>query len=558
MSAPRLSVCRIFLLAVLSFAGAWLTAPRAVAQDPLGDEAAKPADATAAPTGETGEAPPQLTAEDIQRMFKEGEQELKDKDFKKALATYDQLIRILKQQGFQAQVFLPVVYTGRGQAFAGLVDPEAAKADYDEALKENAQHLPALVARGKLYFEMGANDLAMADFEAAKEVDRSNPEVMFGLGKSYVLLGGPQQAIKPLTYYIEANPDNAEAYRLRAQANVGVGKNEKADDDIEKALSIDPEDYENYFALATIRLREEKYPEAIQAVEDSIARYKPKDEAAAELPFVQGYLTKAAVMLEAAKAAKTPEERTAVYEKALTDCDTLLEKVGDSPAYAQIRAAIEFRRGVVLRLLGRYGDAVASLTEAINLNPELAEAYFRRGICFYYMGEDNLAVLDFKHAGNIEYQDPRPKLWEGFAFAKLGDYHEAIRAYGLALGESDRYVPAYVNRGLAYMMMGENDKALTDFNAALRLEPAEWTHYFKRGIAYERLGKRKEAADSFVTALRFFDKYPPAYRHAADNLESLGHRNIAAEYRNKAAELEAQQKAEQEMAQKDQAAANDQ
>jgi tetratricopeptide (TPR) repeat protein len=552
MSALRSSLCRVLLLAALSFVGACC----ALAQDPLGGDLSTTTDPTAPAAGATAEAPPQLTAEDVQRMFKEGEQAIKDNDYKKALTTYDQLIRILKQQGFQAQVFLPVVYTGRGQAFAGLGDPEAAKADFDEAIKENAQHLPALVHRGKLYFELGANDLALADFEAAKEVDRSNPDVMFGLGKAYVLLGGPQQSIKPLTYYIESNPESAEAYRLRAQANVGIGKNEKANEDIEKALSIDPDDFENYFTLATVRLREEKYPEAVQAIEDSIARYKPKDEAAAELPFVQGYLTKAAVLLEAAKEAKTPEEKTAVYEKALSDCDHLLKEVGDSPAYAQIRSAIEFRRGVVLRLMGRYGDAVASLTEAINLNPELAEAYFRRGICFYYMGEDNLAILDFKHAGNIEYQDPRPKLWEGFAYAKLGNYHEAIRAYGLALGESDRYVPAYVNRGLAYMMMGENDKAASDFNAALRLEPAEWTHYFKRGMAYERLGKRQEAADSFVTALRFYDKFPPAYRHAADNLAALGHNNVAAEYRNKAAELEAQQKAEQEKAQKDQAAAN--
>lgn len=548
MSAPRPSIIRFSVIFVFSLAGGWLIAPAAVAQDPLGDPGT---------VGE-GAAPPQLTAEDVQRMFKEGEQALNDKDYKAALTTYDQLVRILKQQGFQAQVFLPVVYTGRGQAFAGLQDYDAVKADYDEAIKENAQHLPALIARGKLYFDLNATDLALADFEAAKEIDRSNPDVMFGLGKAYALLGGPQQAIKPLTYYLEANPESAEAYRLRAQANVGIGKNDKANEDIEKALSLDPDDYENYFALATIRLREEKYKEAIEAIEDSITRYQPKDEAAAELPFVQGYLTKAAVLLEAAKAAEAPEERTAVYEKALSDCDHLLEEVGDSPAYAQIRAAIEFRRGVVLRLLGRYGDAVASLTEAINLNPELAEAYFRRGICFYYMGEDHLAILDFKHAGNIEYQDPRPKLWEGFAYAKLGEYHEAIRAYGLALGESDRYVPAYVNRGLAYMMMGENDKALNDFNAALRLEPAEWTHYFKRGIAYERLGKRQEAADSFVNALRFFDKYPPAYRHAADNLAALGHTNIAAEYRQKAAELEAQQKAEQEKAQKDQAAANSQ
>jgi tetratricopeptide (TPR) repeat protein len=541
MLAPSRLVNRLLLLAVLSIVATCFLAV-ALAQDPLGEPAAttEPAAGGAAPA-----QPQQLTAEDVQRMFKEGEQELKDKDFQKALSTYDTLIRILKQQGFQAQVFLPVVYTGRGQAFAGLVDPEAAKADYDEALKENSAHVPALVARGRLYFELGANDLALADFEAAKEQERQNPEVMFGLGKAYLLLGGPQQAIKPLTYAIAANDKNAEAYRLRAQAYVGVGKNDKANEDIQKALSLDPDDYENYFALATIRLREENYPEAIQAIEDSIQRYKPKD-AESDQPFAQGFLTKAAVFLEAAKKAPTAEAKAEIYEKALAECDRLLKMVDKSPAYDQIRAAIEFRRGVALRLLGRYGDAVAALTEAINLNPDLAEAYFRRGICFYNMNEYELAVLDFKNAGNIEYQDPRPRLWEGFAYAEMANYHEAIRCYGEALAESDRYVPAYVNRGLAYMMLGENEKALADFNAALRLEPAEWTHYFKRGMVYERLGKQQQAADSFVTALRFYDQYPPAYRHAAAALASLGHNDLATEYRDRAADLEAEQKKAQQ------------
>jgi tetratricopeptide (TPR) repeat protein len=358
-------------------------------------------------------------------------------------------------------------------------------------------------------------------------------------------LGGAQQAIKPLTYAIAANEENAEAYRLRAQAYSGVGKNEEANEDIQKALSLDGDNYENHFALATILLREEKFDEAIAALEDSIQRYTPKEEGSKD-PFAQGFLTKAAILLEAAKKAPDDKIKTELYEQALAECDKLLELTEDTAPYAQIRSATEFRRGVCLRLMGRYGDAVAALTEAINLNPDLAEAYFRRGICFYNMDEEDLAVLDFKHAGNIEYTDPRPKLWEGFAFAKKGDYHEAIRCYGEALAQSDRYVPAYVNRGLAYMMLDENDKALIDFNAAIRLEPAEWTHYFKRGMAYERLNQPQQAADSFVNALRFFDKYPPAYRHAAAALTALGHNDIAAEYRSKAAVLEAEQKKAQQ------------
>ena len=156
-------------------------------------------------------------------------------------------------------------------------------------------------------------------------------------------------------------------------------------------------------------------------------------------------------------------------------------------------------------------------TEAINLNPDLAEAYFRRGICFYYMSEDELAVA--------RLQARRQHRIPGSAAASSGKVSpmpssatttKRSAAYGAALAESDRYVPAYVNRGLAYMMLGENDKALADFNAAIRLEPAEWTHYFKRGIAYERLGKQQQAADSFVNAVRFDEqvsaRLPPRRR----------------------------------------------
>ncbi|MGD9633793.1 MAG: tetratricopeptide repeat protein [Pirellulales bacterium] len=549
MRAPLLQIRELTAVAFLALA-AWQIAVPASAQDLLGEAPAADTSASA-PEGEGQPQQQQLTQEDVKRMFTEAEQALKDKDFQKALGIYDQLVRAFKAAGMQAQVFLPVVYTGRGNAFAGLEDFESAKSDFDEALKENSAHMPALIARGKLYFEVGANDLAYADFLAAQEQNRQDPEVLFGMGKAMVLLGAGQQAIKPLEQVVEQDENNAEAHQLLAQAYSTIAKYDKANDEIQKAISLDPDNFENHFALAGILLREKKYKEAIDAVDASIQNYKPKRKDSDE-PFAQGYLTKAAVLLEFAKEDPDPKTKTDAYEQALEECDKLIELAGDNPTYANLKAAGEFRRGVCLRLLGRYGDAIASLTESINLNPDLAEAYFRRGIVFYNMGEDDLAILDFRHAANIEYQDPRPKLWEGFAQAKKGEYLEAIRCYGLALADSDRYVPAYVNRGLAYMARGENDKALSDFNAALRLEPAEWTHYFKRGVVYERLGKNQQAADSFVSAIRLFDEYAPAYRHAADALDKLGHPDLAKEYRDKAAEVEAaQKKAAEEAAKKD-------
>jgi tetratricopeptide (TPR) repeat protein len=282
------------------------------------------------------------------------------------------------------------------------------------------------------------------------------------------------------------------------------------------------------------------YPEAVEALTQSIQHYVPKDPETNE-PYIQGYLTLAATHMEVGKLAEEAAAKQQAYEAALADCDTLLEQLGDSPIYGAARAATEFRRGVAFRMMGQLGDAVNALTEAINLNPELAEAYFRRGICFYYINEDQLAVADFVKAASIAYDDPRIRLWEGFTLARMGDYWEAIRAYGLAIAESDRYVQAYVNRGLTYMTIEDYDKAIDDFEEAIRLEPTVAGHYFKRGIAYERLGNHQRAADSFTNAARFDENFLAAYRHAADALAALGHNELAGEYRKAATEREAAQ-----------------
>ena len=387
--------------------------------------------------------------------------------------------------------------------------------------------------------EAGANDLAMQDFQAVIEQERGNPDALFGLGKCYVLLGGAQQAIKPLTTVISKDDKNAEAYRFRAQANAGVGKYKQAHEDMDKSLELDPEPYESYFALGAINLREEKYDEAAKALGEAIKRYKPKPDS--DDPYAQGYLTKAAALIEVGKAEKDEAKKAAAYKKRLPTATSCWINWATRRLMPAAKAATLYRRGVCLRMMGKLGDAVNAFSEALKLNPDLAEAYFRRGICFFQMNENDLALADFKKASTLKYDEPRFRLWEGFTQSKLGDYHEAIRAYGDAISESDRYTPAYVNRGLAYMMLGEYDKALADFDEAIRLEPTESDHYFKRGVIYEKKGKLQEAADSFVSAIKFNDKNVLAYRHAAKALATLGHSDLAAEYNKKADELEAKQ-----------------
>ena len=218
----------------------------------------------------------------------------------------------------------------------------------------------------------------------------------------------------------------------------------------------------------------------------AVEHYKPK-AGQEDVPYVNGYLTLATAYVELGKNSKDPAASKAAYQSSVDECEKLLKLLDSkNPSHAQVRAAALYSRGVAERMLGEYVTAIRSFTQALELNPELGDAYFRRGICFHLLGEDRMAIADFEQAAHMSYDDPRFSLWAGFTYAKLGDYHKALRAYGDAIAASDRYTPAYYNRGLAYLVLGDYEKAIEDFNDAIRLDPTR-----RRILLQTRHGPRK-------------------------------------------------------------------
>ena len=84
---------------------------------------------------------------------------------------------------------------------------------------------------------------------------------------------------------------------------------------------------------------------------------------------------------------------------------------------------------------GDYQGAVAAYTQAIELNPNYAEAYYNRG----------------------------------FTRAKLGDKQGALADYNEALRINPNYAKAYYNRGAIGNSLGEKAGAIQDFQKAAEL-----------------------------------------------------------------------------------------
>ena len=87
-----------------------------------------------------------------------------------------------------------------------------------------------------------------------------------------------------------------------------------------------------------------------------------------------------------------------------------------------------------------FGLAIAEYTEAIRLDPKVAEAYALRGCAYNKKGEHDKAIADYSQAIRLA-----PNLAPVFLLAQANTYQL---------------------RGLAYVRKGELDKAIADYSEA--------------------------------------------------------------------------------------------
>lgn len=450
-----------------------------------------------------------------------------------------------------AQLTDPRGYIGRAQAHVGLELYEDALKDFKAALDRTNSPSPEMQAlrgevlyrRGRMYLDLGGQNLSAAvpDLQAAYETNRDNLDYAFALGKLYALIspnspGAGAEAEPLLTKFLEANPDDAEALRLRGQAYASMSDMDKALADMNRSIELESDNHEGYFALAIIYLREEEYQKSVDALERSIETYEPEDEED-DMPYSQGYLTKAIAHEELGKQAEDAEEKKAQLQASIDTCDKLLELLPDKPEAAGTKFTTLFRKGISQRLLSQYGPAVASLTEAIELNPEYGEAYFRRAICFAEMGEEGLALRDLQATQALNFEDARAYLWEGITYAQMGKYRDAIRSYNESISYSNRYLDAYLNRGHAYYQLGEFQSAIDSFNECIRLQTSEPSYYYKRGLCYEQMSETEPAVRSYMNAIQMNEAFAPAYDQLIPLLQSSGREALAGQYRAKRSNL---------------------
>ncbi len=175
-----------------------------------------------------------------------------------------------------------------------------------------------------------------------------------------------------------------------------------------------------------------------------------------------------------------------------------------------------YNEGVDAQEAGRLDEAVSLYTKAIELDPELVDAYIHRSSAYLDLGQYDEALGDGSKAIELDPEVVEAYVNRSAAYLNLGRYDEALDDANKAIDLDPELALAYVARGAVYNERvpgepGDFSKALTDLNKAIELDPELAEAYNERGLVHANLGDFEQALADFDKVIELDPELALAY-----------------------------------------------
>lgn len=174
----------------------------------------------------------------------------------------------------------------------------------------------------------------------------------------------------------------------------------------------------------------------------------------------------------------------------------------------------DFRLGNTYALNGQLAEAEASLTTAVTLRPDLADAWLTLGQTHAAQGKLEAALADYRHGAQLRPTDPEFPFNAGKALSLLKRVDEAMAEFRRAIELRPDYWEAHNALGGQLGLADRIDEAAREFQEVIRLKPDFAPAHLNLGVALMKAGRMNDAAREFQETLRL----TPGDKVAADYL----------------------------------------
>ena len=341
--------------------------------------------------------------------------------------------------------------------------------------------------------------LEREDFDEAIEIcsqiinhpdagDEIKADTLLNRANSYDNKGEYDRAIQDYDKAIELNPNDAEAYNNRGVAYENKEEYDRAIQDFDKAIELNPNDAEAYRNRGIAYEHKEEHDRAIQDFDKAI-ELDPNDA-------------------EAYRDRGIAYEHKEEFDRAIKDYDKAIEL---NPKYIEAYN----NRGIAYGNKKEYDRAIQDFDKATELNPNDTIAYYNRGIVYERKNEHGRAIQNYSKIIEINPKHVEAYNSRGIAYNYKGEYDKAIQDFDKVIELKSNYAKAYNNRGTAYANKNEYGQAIQNYDKAIKINPNDAEIYFNRGVAYRRKGEHDRAIQDYDKAIEIKPNYAKAIHNRA-------------------------------------------
>ena len=311
-----------------------------------------------------------------------------------------------------------------------------------------------------------------------EDKSKTTPFAYNNRGTSYEKLGQTDKALEDYDRAIALDPSFDKAYNNRAVIFDKKGDTDKALVDYNKAIELNPSFDKAYRVFNNRALLFEKrgLPDKALADYGRAIALKPS--------FDEAYYNRAVLF-----------EKLGQPDKALADYD---KAIALRPSFD----TAHYKRALLFEKLGQQDKALEDYDKIIVMNPSFDRAYYNRALLFERKGQIDKAIADYDQTIAVNPSFGKAYLGRGILFSKAGSFDKAIEYIDKAIAIDHNNAEAYGTRGLVYAFMNQDNRALEDFNKALELDPGLSVTYFNRGYIYQKAGNQNLARSDFQKACK--------------------------------------------------------
>ncbi len=326
--------------------------------------------------------------------------------FDRAVALYDEALATPDISSFvQASI-----YSDRGVAKWRMKQTKEAIDDFNASIQLSPEIATVYNNRGNALMDIGHPEEALKDFDRAIQLQPAYGAAYNNRGNAYAALGQYDDAFQSFRKAAELLPQSAVPFNGRGRTHEQLARYHAAVRDLTRAISLDQKYAAAYRNRAEANFAIDNYGEAAEDATEALTLEPDRQQPDLLLLRARAYAADNS------------------FKEAIADFDAALELKPDL-----VEAFVE--RGVLFANNRRYDDAIGDYTRAIQMDPKQAKAYAMRAEAKLKSDAIDDALIDVNQALLLSIGDPLALRIRGNIYEAQERVDDAIYDYQRALAK---------------------------------------------------------------------------------------------------------------------------